>query len=134
MYYFPFCWRTVRALCPFLVKRREDYFFMPNTVRVMRGNEQKPYNGSFLALSHRALHLCRPETARMLRIVGLFATEEGNVLLPWRSLLASAPSKKRFCHSMWLFHLHSTVKIRPFIDYSFGISRNKASTIFYDTA
>ena len=49
---------------------------------------------------------------------------------------------------MWLFHLHSRVKIdlflqfspwrNPclghFIGYSFGISRNKASTLFYDTA
>ena len=86
---------------------------MPNTVRVMRGNEQKPYNGSFLALSHRALHLCRPETARMLRIVGLFATEEGNVLLPWRSLLASALSKRRLCHSMWLFHPSKRPKKGP---------------------
>ena len=54
----------------------------------------------------------------------------------------------RLRHSMWLFHLHGTVKIRPFspfspwlnpcsgyfIGYSFGISRNKASTLFYDTA
>ena len=55
---------------------------------------------------------------------------------------------ERLCHRMWLFHLHSTVKRRPFspfspwrnpclgyfIGYSFGISRNKASTVFYDTA
>ena len=55
---------------------------------------------------------------------------------------------KRLCHRMWLFHLHSTVKIQSFSPvlpsaesmlgafggYSFGISRNKTSTIFYDTA
>lgn len=49
---------------------------------------------------------------------------------------------------MWLFHLHNTVKIRHFsqlshwrnpwlrhlVGYSFGTSRKKAATIFYDTA
>ena len=54
----------------------------------------------------------------------------------------------RFCYSMWLFHLHSAVKIRPFFRFSpwqaprprhfagypFGASRKKASTIFYNTA
>ena len=49
---------------------------------------------------------------------------------------------------MWLFHLHSMVKIQPlslvfslrnswlkyFVTYSFGNSRKKVSTIFYDTA
>ena len=54
----------------------------------------------------------------------------------------------RFCYSMWLFHLHSAVKIRPFFRFSpwqaprprhfagypFGASRKKASAIFYNTA
>ncbi|WP_308770424.1 hypothetical protein [uncultured Bilophila sp.] len=49
---------------------------------------------------------------------------------------------------MWLFHLHSAVKIQPFYPifplagstakafsgYPFGTSRKKASTIFYNTA
>ena len=51
-------------------------------------------------------------------------------------------------HSMRLFYLHSVVKIQPcspafrwrnprlrhFVGYSFGASREKASTIFYNTA
>ena len=72
---------------------------------------------------------------------------------PGRDEIARKPAQVSgfffwLCHSIWLFHLHSTVKIRPFspfspwrnpclgyfIGYSFGISRNKASTIFYDTA
>ena len=54
----------------------------------------------------------------------------------------------RLCYSMWLFHLHSAVKIRPFYPvfplagstdkafagYPFGTSGKKASTIFYNTA
>ncbi|WP_308771603.1 hypothetical protein [uncultured Bilophila sp.] len=54
----------------------------------------------------------------------------------------------RFCYSMWLFHLHRAVKIRPFFRFSpwrdprprhfagypFGASGKKASAIFYTTA
>jgi hypothetical protein len=85
-----------KSTMPIFGEKKGGSFFMPNTVRVMRGNEQKPYNGSFLALFHRALGLCRPETAHMLRIVGLFATEERNVLLPWRSLLLVPSVKEGF--------------------------------------
>ncbi len=52
------------------------------------------------------------------------------------------------CHGMWLFHLHSTLKIQLFIrfspwrnpqlkyfvSYPFGISKEKASAVFYGTA
>ena len=55
---------------------------------------------------------------------------------------------KRRCYSLWLFHLHSAVKIQPFspvfplagaairhfVGYPFGASRKKASTVFYNTA
>ena len=55
---------------------------------------------------------------------------------------------KRLCYRLWLFHLHSAMKIRPFLRFSpwrdprprhfsgypFGVSRKKASAIFYDTA
>ena len=54
----------------------------------------------------------------------------------------------RFCYSMWLFHLHSAVKIQPFspvfplagtadkafVGYPFGTLKRNVSTIFYDTA
>ncbi len=55
---------------------------------------------------------------------------------------------ERLCYSMWLFHLHSVVKIQPFFQFSpwrdprlrhfsgypFEVSRKKASAIFYNTA
>ena len=60
----------------------------------------------------------------------------------------SPPLKNWLCYSLWLFHLHSAVKIQPFYPlsswrdprlmpfsgYPFGTSRKKASTIFYNTA
>ena len=65
-----------------------------------------------------------------------------------KALFSSRYKHERLCHSMWLFHLHSMVKIQPlslvfplrnswlkyFVSYSFGTSRKKVSTIFYDTA
>ena len=56
--------------------------------------------------------------------------------------------QQRLCHSMWLFLFCSAVKIRPFfqlspwrdprlrpfIGYFFGASRNKTSTVSYGTA
>ena len=52
------------------------------------------------------------------------------------------------CHSIWLFFIYNMLKLRVFlshfadglhdwrhfIGYSFGISRNNVSTVFYGTA
>ena len=65
-----------------------------------------------------------------------------------KALFSSRCKHERFYHSIWLFHLHSMVKIQAlslvfplrnswlkyFVSYSFGTSRKKASAIFYDTA
>ena len=70
----------------------------------------------------------------------------------YRAMAASSRDSSifsgRLCYSLWLFHLHSAMKIQPFFRFSpwrdprlrhfsgypFGVSRKKASTIFYNTA
>ena len=64
---------------------------------------------------------------------------------PPRMGLPAGCGKTWPCHGMWLFHLHSTVKVWPFspvshwrdsrlrhfVGYAFGTSRKKASTTFW---
>ena len=105
-------------------------------------------------------HVLPVQNTQWLRIIPLLR-RKGRLLCEVSGIRAgrSSPCQKNFfgaapffstglCYSMWLFHLHSAVKIRPFYPvfplagstdkafagYPFGTSGKKASTIFYNTA
>ena len=105
-------------------------------------------------------HVLPVQNTQWLHIIPLLR-RKGRLLWEVSGIRAgrSSPCQKNFfgaapffstglCYSMWLFHLHSAVKIRPFYPvfplagstdkafagYPFGTSGKKASTIFYNTA
>ena len=100
-------------------------------------------------------HVLPVQNTQWLNIIPLLR-RKGRLLWEVSGIRAgrSSPCQKNFfgaapffstglCYSMWLFHLHSAVKIRPFFRFSpwqaprprhfagypFGASRKKASTI-----